>query len=224
VRPRAIAIPILAALAIACLPAASWRGLPAACWRGLPAACWRGLPAVTFVAAAAQSKSAPAQSKPDPKTLKSARNFVDHFYGLYLTELVDDDDNPSPYDAVESQGRLFNPILRKELKDYFDAPDDSDEISGLDFDPFLYSQDPCQEYEVGDAAMRRAAIWVPVYGVCDGKKHEKPDLYAEVAPAKSGWQFVNFHYPNGGNLLAILKSLRVPRRKSPRAAVGTSRS
>lgn len=175
-------------------------------------------------AANAGQSSAPA--KPDPKTLKAARKFVDGFYDLYLSKIVDEDDMPSPYDAVEDEGRLFSPRLRRELKEDFDAQDASpDEIVGLDFDPFLNSQDPCDEYEVGDATRRGTAYWVPVYGICDGKKHDAPDLYAEVAPAGSGaWQFVNFHYPDGGDLLGILKSLRAERRKAPKDTPGMTKS
>lgn len=197
-RPRVFAIPILAGWVIACLPAVG-------------------------SLSPAQSPTSP---KTDAKVLKSAHNFVDGFYGLYLSKIVDDDDLPSPPGAIETEGRLFSPRLRHELKEDFDAQDDApdDEIVGLDFDPFLNAQDPCDEYEVGDATRRESSYWVAIYGICDGKKHERPDVYAEVAPVKSGWQFVNFHYPDGGDLLGILRSLRAQRRKSPKSAPGTSKS
>ena len=55
---------------------------------------------------------------------------------------------------------------------------------------------------------------VEVYGVSDdGKKHEKPDVIAEVESQNGEWMFVNFHYPNRAdapedeNLLGMLSRI-----------------
>jgi hypothetical protein len=176
--------------------------------------------------ASAQSNgAAKAAPQATPKPAQSAHDFVDRFYDRYLSEIVDDDNLPSPYDALQIEPRVFSPGLRKALRDDFDAQDASpDEIVGLDFDPFLNSQDPCDEYEVGRATLHGSTYWVAVYGICDGKKHSQPDLYAEVAPVKASWQFVNFHYPDGGNLLGRLKSLSAERRKAPKDTPGMTKS
>jgi len=53
-----------------------------------------------------------------------------------------------------------------------------------------------------------------VYGVSgDGRKHDNPDVAAEVEPRGGEWMFVNFHYPNRAdsaeneNLLSMLKQI-----------------
>jgi hypothetical protein len=92
------------------------------------------------------------------------------------------------------------------------------EIDGLDFDPFLSSQDPCDRYEVGGATRAGASVpggvRVSVRAVCAGGGSPQPTVTAEVAPASGGgtsWQFVNFYYgPPAGDLLALLRRLHPP--------------
>jgi hypothetical protein len=94
---------------------------------------------------------------------------------------------------------------------------------GIDFDPILNSQDPCKRYEVGKITRKGDNYWVEVYGVCSGKKSEKPDVIPELARIGGKWLFVNFHYenlmeeyPQSGDLLAKLKILREERQKPPK--------
>jgi hypothetical protein len=49
--------------------------------------------------------------------------------------------------------------------------------------------------------------------VWSGKKHEKTDVVAVVVQKNGRWLFVNFDYPEGRDLLAVLKSLRESRQK-----------
>jgi hypothetical protein len=87
---------------------------------------------------------------------------------------------------------------------------------GLDFDPFLGSQDPDSKYQVGDVR-RAGATWLAkVYGVRGGRRSSRPDVTAEVGPGTNGLLFVNFHYPDGLDLLATLAELRRSRRKDHR--------
>ncbi|MHB8540507.1 MAG: hypothetical protein ACYDCD_06140 [Candidatus Acidiferrales bacterium] len=86
------------------------------------------------------------------------------------------------------------------------------EIVGLDFDPFLASQDPGKRYQVGRVTRDGDSYRVEVFGVRFGRKSEKVDVVPEVVRKKGHWLFVNFHYPNAvdaksENLLGILNVL-----------------
>jgi hypothetical protein len=84
------------------------------------------------------------------------------------------------------------------------------EIAGLDFDPFLAGQDPCERYEVGYTGLATSARdrRVPVFAVCGGERAAEPSVVAELSPRDTGWVFVNFLYPaTGANLLSVLERL-----------------
>src|SRR5207244_1798701 len=96
--------------------------------------------------------------------------------------------------------------LKQDLEESAKNPD---EVVGLDFDPFLATQDPCERYEVGAATRKGKDFLVEIHGVCAGKKHDKPDVIAELVPKGNSWVFANFRYPTErSDLLKVLKSLR----------------
>ena len=88
------------------------------------------------------------------------------------------------------------------------------EVDGLDGDPFLNAQDPCEQYVVGDAAGAAppppAAVRVPVYAVCGGKRGADPAAIVEVVQQAGGWAVANVHYagPPDDDLLSRLARLR----------------
>ena len=141
--------------------------------------------------------------------LASAQSFVQDFYTRYMTQHMTEESvlaaKPSP----------LEPALARALKEDYDASAKSkDEIVGLDFDPFLNSQDPCERYEVGKVTMHgndRAAV--EVYGVCEGKRSPKPDVIADVIFVNGRWQFTNFEYPEShDDLRSVLKKLKADRK------------
>ena len=86
------------------------------------------------------------------------------------------------------------------------------EIDGLDFDPFLNSQDPCERYTVGPAipasASEAGAVRVTVRAECDHASGPPSAFAVEVIPQAGTWQFVNFYYgPPAGDLLTLLRRL-----------------
>ena len=94
------------------------------------------------------------------------------------------------------------------------------EIVGLDFDPFLNSQDPCERYEVGLITQKGETYLVNVYAICSGKKSSVADVVPEVLHKGSQWEFINFRYPNqaqqyhnSADLLSILRIQREERSK-----------
>lgn len=109
---------------------------------------------------------------------------------------------------------LTNELLRALKQDYDAQSRSPDDIVGLDFDPFLNSQDPCEHYEVGKATRKGAGYLVEVYAVCAGTKSKQPSIIAELVPKNNLWVFANFHYPmDKTDLLQVLKLLRDQRRK-----------
>ncbi|HTX74876.1 MAG TPA: hypothetical protein VMD29_01635, partial [Terracidiphilus sp.] len=83
------------------------------------------------------------------------------------------------------------------------------DIIGIDMDPFLVSADE-ENYEVGEIAQKGGNYRAEIYGVRSGKRLATPVLIAEISGARGHWFFVNFHYPNGADLLRILKEPRPP--------------
>jgi hypothetical protein len=119
-------------------------------------------------------------------------------------------------DAVlKERSSLMTSELSRALKEDFEAQSrEKDEIVGLDFDPFLATQDPCERYEVGKATGKGKGYSVEVYAVCEGKRRDKPDVIAELVPKDGTWVFANFRYPREQNdLLRVLKELRQERHK-----------
>ncbi len=86
---------------------------------------------------------------------------------------------------------------------------------GLDFDPFLATQEPEDRYQVGKATARNGRCRVEVFGLRNGKGvRPKPDVVPELERSGQRWRFVNFHYPEGEDLLGVLKRLAEERGKN----------
>src|SRR5436853_3910886 len=66
--------------------------------------------------------------------------------------------------VLKSRVSLFTEELFRALKQDFDASaKNPDEIVGLDFDPFLATQDPCERYEVGAAIHKGKGFLVGIH-------------------------------------------------------------
>jgi len=154
------------------------------------------------------------------KATEAARAFVQRFYAWYVPVALRAADNLQPAwpVALKDRGPAFSRDLRKALTDDAEAQAKvKGYIVGLDFDPFLNTQDPCDSYEVGAVTHGEGRYLVEIYAVCSGKRSKKPSVIAELARENGSWIFVNFHYPgNGPDLLRNLRLLRKDRQKSSR--------
>jgi len=140
-------------------------------------------------------------------TPESARAFVQGFYNWY-TPMSVRDDPPRPWDFAVKQKRFaFSSELARLLLEDSNAQAHCGELVGLDFDPFLFSQDLAQRYEVGEIRQSGRVYRADVYAVDHGNRSRKPDVIAEFTEDNGRWTFVNFHYldPNS-DLLTILKA------------------
>lgn len=149
---------------------------------------------------------------------EAVKGFVQEFYNWYVPEALKTQETPAWNVALKYKRGEFSPALFRALKADSDAQAKaSGEIVGLDFDPFLNSQDPCDRYEVGTVIPQGAGYRVDIYGVCSGKRNEKPDVVAELARKDGSWAFTNFLYPAiHRDLLGILKTQREERQKRSR--------
>ncbi|MBX3072749.1 DUF3828 domain-containing protein [Candidatus Obscuribacterales bacterium] len=165
------------------------------------------------------TKSVSSVNRP-PDKKKTCKRFVQEFYNYYVP-LVGGE-GPTAEKAIEEKKALFGQDLYKKLKEDFDAQAKvTGEIVGLDFDPFLNSQDPAPRYVVGEVTERAGHYSAAVHSVSsDGKRNPKPDVVPELVQKNNKWIFLNFHYgkssfPENENLLSVLKALSDSRKKNP---------
>lgn len=149
----------------------------------------------------------------------SARTFVQDFYDWYVPISLKDHTERASDIALKERSSAFDSDLARELKEDSDAqsrvPGD---IVGLDSDPFLASQDPCERYQVIAVRESGQSYLVSVRGSGGCEKHEDADVVVEVVARDGTWLFSNFQYPRSGgdDLRTVLKQLRDERSQSPR--------
>ncbi|MBX9692157.1 MAG: DUF3828 domain-containing protein [Cyanobacteria bacterium] len=154
----------------------------------------------------------PKQSNQEP-SVASCKKFVQDFYKWYRSG------NPTPTEetVLKKKKSLLSTKLYTALKADFDASSKvSDEIVGLDFDPFLNTQDVAEKYEVGDVKQKGSNYLADVWGSWNGKREKKPDVVAEVQFVSGKYVFTNMHYgksdiPENENLLSVLQALKKSR-------------
>ena len=142
------------------------------------------------------------------------RQFTTHFYKWYIK--VADTDGVALLRTKEMKQALAPELLQALKKDYeAQAQDKTGYIVGLDFDPFLASQDPCERYEVRKVVKKGESYWAEIHGFGGCEEHTAPDLNAEVTSRNGDWVFTNFHYsgPFAQDLLSLLEKLRRDRMK-----------
>ncbi|MBL0937716.1 MAG: hypothetical protein IBJ03_02415 [Gemmatimonadaceae bacterium] len=136
-----------------------------------------------------------------------AAQFVRGVYAAYLPR-----SERSGIGALDSlileQPESFSDSLRAGLlRDASRRRENPGEIVGLDFDPLLASQDPCEDYVPGTAIRVDSLVRVAIHSVCQGVRSADAVVVAEMVRRGTQWQFTNFIYePSAGDLLQILHS------------------
>lgn len=82
-------------------------------------------------------------------------------------------------------------LLRNERAKWIAAPDGV--IAGIDFDPFLGSQDPCDEYEQGEVHLRDGVVGIEMR--CK-RPNASVEVVAELRRSGDHWQILDFYYPD----------------------------
>lgn len=148
-----------------------------------------------------------------PSDAQSAKTFVQDFYAWYVKEVKKGHRESSEAITLRTRASLFSGPLVDALKDDLAASARSpEEVVGLDFDPFLNSQELCEPYKIGKPTPDADTYKVPVYGSCPDKPGQ-PDVIAALQKSGDAWIFVNFFYPGDGDLLAVLEQLKQDRKK-----------
>ena len=159
----------------------------------------------------------PGQADPVPMaaSLALGQKFVQDFYDWYAPKARSAKNGVPWMIALKEKSSEFDPGLAAALTaDAAAQAKVSDDIVGLDFDPFINSQDtPADRYIVGTARWKGNALLVNVYGSTAGKKAAKPDVVAELVATAGEWQFVDFDYPGDGDLVSELATLKADREK-----------
>lgn len=156
-----------------------------------------------------------AQGGSVPSASNSVRNFVQAFYDWYAPKAAKSGAGRTWDTALNKKANCFSTALRHQLRaDSDEQAKVAGEIVGLDFDPFLDSQDPDRYYRVGKVASKDRTYLVEVHRVVSDKVEQQRTVTAEVAGKAGQWYFINFHYPNGPTLLDVLKSLQKSRHKT----------
>ncbi|NMW20797.1 MAG: DUF3828 domain-containing protein [Chlorobiaceae bacterium] len=146
---------------------------------------------------------------------KSVGQFVKEFYDWYGIVSHQNSKLAPDERAITGKAHMFSAKLIASLKEDYEASSKHpDEIVGLDWDPFLCSQELEDRYEVGGVKKHGQNYLVEVYGVSGGKRNPEPNVIAEVEQRGDHWIFVNFHSPHGGDMLNDLKELKQSRNKS----------
>jgi hypothetical protein len=144
--------------------------------------------------------------------ISDGRQFVERFYQWYVPKALAPGGDPPWKAALEQRGADFDPALRAALEaDLAAQARVSDEIVGLDFDPFLNTQDPAGRYKVGSATRKGEVSTVEVREVDPSGAAGTVAVRAVVSQEKGRWRFTNFSYPDGSNLLDLLKTLKAGR-------------
>ena len=162
------------------------------------------------------SSATPQQKVNSSDVRKSLHEFVQDFYDWYVPKALSDHAFPAWNFALKYRKPAFSPELFRALKEDSDAQAKANDLVGLDFDPFLNSQDPCEHYEAGGSNQVGNEYRVKIYPSCSGQKSNVPTVIAELARNDRQWIFVDFLYPDriSNDLLSDLKGLRDDRAMS----------
>ncbi len=160
-----------------------------------------------IVVVALTAVSLRSQERATAPTDRSCRKFVQNFYDWYVAHLAG---SAATYPTVlKTKANLFSPTLVRLLReDYAASEANPKEVVGLDFDPFLNSQDPSPKFVVTKATVQQLKCSAEVHGITDGVNNEA--VYPELTYKNGAWRFVNFRYEQS-DLLSTLKSLRSDR-------------
>jgi len=145
----------------------------------------------------------------------SARTLVQRFYNWYVPRAA----NPRGRDMImqaATHGPLpfDNELVRWLRIDSTARARAKDEVDGLDGDPYLNAQDPCDAYTVKSAAAAGQAFMVSVLGHGGCTAHTKPDVVVEIGRRAEHWTILEFRDPTRHNegTIPLLKQLH-PRAK-----------
>jgi hypothetical protein len=145
-------------------------------------------------------------ARQESKDLRAAHDFVQGFYDWYTpigTSMRVRE--PAMNIAVRKRSSSIDSTLLRLLRiDVAHQNDSPGYITGIDYDPFLSSNDPCERYNAGSVTVRSNHYRVNVVGECNP---EYPKSFIAVV-RKDGkrWLLENVEDGKGNNAVAALQA------------------
>jgi hypothetical protein len=140
----------------------------------------------------------------------SARQVVQTFYNWYLPVATHPGKRDAFMTAATSGPSQFEPELVRWLRiDSTARARGQGEIDGLDWDPFLNSQDPCEKYTASAVRVDGSRYFVDVVGSGGCRSHTDADVVVELRATGGSFVIHEFRDPRQRNegLIPILKRL-----------------
>lgn len=162
-----------------------------------------------------------AQVTSTPDKTASCRQFAQAFYDWYVPLTQRRMNGPASDVALRRKADMFDPDLVRALKLDSEAQARAkSDLVGIDFDPFVGSQDPADHYIVRAVKWQGDKCSAEVWGASPpgaATQPDKPDVVAEVKHQYGHWQFFNFRYPElNTDLTSVLAQLRTQRQRNVR--------
>lgn len=159
--------------------------------------------------------AAPAGADEAASCRQFAQSFLDWYVPLTQTAV----NGPASDVVLKRKADVLDPDLFKALMEDSEAQARAKgDIVGIDFDPFLGSQDPASRYQARGGTSHGGRCSVEVWDASAAGKTEntgKPNVIAELAGGNGRWRFLNFRYPDlNSDLLGVLAQLGKDRRNS----------
>jgi hypothetical protein len=148
------------------------------------------------------------------KSTQTCQKFAQDFYSWYLPFLVKHGYGVTLKTIIKKKQDLFDgPLLQMLLEDHEAQSKFMGDLVGIDWDPFLNTQDPAQKYTVQNTSVLHdncdAETWS---GRTLATKDPKPDVIAKLKWVDGGWKFVNFDDPTKKSSIDLISALEEMRR------------
>ena len=160
--------------------------------------------------------TASAQSSDELSVALSCRQFTQQFYDWYVPFTQKHANGPAWNLALQRRASAFSPQLFQALKQDSEAQTKAKgEIAGIDYDPFLNTQDSADHYEARKTTWANGRCSVEVWRASPkdtAAKSEKPAVLAELEQQNQRWRFLDSIYPSEDtDLLKQLQQLKKAR-------------
>jgi hypothetical protein len=163
---------------------------------------------------AADSVRAPT-SQPDSQA-DSVRRFVQQFYDWYVPLVVPHRPDQNVDSTVQLRDAFLDTALVRELDEDLAAKKKAPpgELEGINFDPFLNSQDPCPRYVAGLAQRGERDYFVDVRPDCGASAYQPKHFIAVVRPYDRSFRFADFQF-DSTTLRKVLAAFKARRDSIP---------
>jgi len=146
----------------------------------------------------------------------SCQQFTQQFYDWYVPFAQKGVNGPAWGLVLQRKASYLGPQLYEALREDTGAQAKAKgELVGLDYDPFLATQDPGNRYETRAVSWAKGKCTVEVWrssSRATADKTDKPAVVAELEQHNKTWRFTDFVYPSENtDLLKQLQQLKKAR-------------